>query len=217
MCSFHSLVWSFQFGAIHWLFPNGEALATWLLFLTGLLAILFARYQLSQQRDIALQEANLDRELQRVENLNKLVEIFDGPNYVPTRWLMAKTRLKQLGNACIIEKDKRKIPDTAYRLLDFFEHVSRLVNQNYIDAEGAWSEFYEWILMYGMDFDSLIDIERQNKSDPTYYENFTNLCTKLYNINKQKAGASHPPTKEELRDFYEMEHNALENLPGCKD
>ena len=155
--------------------------------------------------------------LQRVENLNKLVEIFDGPNYVPTRWLMAKTRLKQLGNACIIEKDKRKIPDTAYRLLDFFEHVSRLVNQNYIDAEGAWSEFYEWILMYGMDFDSLIDIERQNKSDPTYYENFTNLCTKLYNINKQKAGASHPPTKEELRDFYEMEHNALENLPGCKD
>jgi hypothetical protein len=206
MCFFHSLVWSFQFGAIHWLAPNGEALATWLLFITGLVAIPFAFRQLSQQRDIA-----------RVENLCKLVEIFDGPNYVLTRWKTAKIRLDQFGDSLNTVEDKHEIPDTAYRLLDFFEHVARLVNQKYIDEEGAWSEFYEWILMYGIDFNPLIDAERLNRSDKTYYANFTDLRTKLECINKRKAGVTPPPTRDDLRDFYEMEQNALEDLHGCKD
>lgn len=167
-------------------------LATWLIFLTGAGAAAFAAKQLKQSR-----------ELKRIENLHDLIKWFDGDMYLSTRQHLARKRLDQIANNDPLTDDNA--PASAYRLLDFFEHIAWLKEKGYVSVDAIWNAFYDPCIHLYSDLLPLIEPERRAQDDNTIYTGVGTLVKALHEQQRREGGESLSPDNETVKRFYECE------------
>jgi hypothetical protein len=184
---------------LHWLFPSGEATATWLLLLTALAGSVFAGRQLNQSK-----------ELQRIGNLQRLVEWFEGPLYVWIRKELAKVRLKQM--ACEEVLTEENAPSEAYRMLDFYEHIGWLVSRKHVRLDDIWSTFYDPLIHTYADLKCLVEFEQKKQNDNSIYESLEHLVERIRREEQAQANVSELPNEQLIQRFYEFEQDLPSNI-----
>ena len=99
------------------------------LVITGVVAIIFAYVQLENER-----------KYRRIENLEAQIQRFDSKAIVLQRTALAKARvdtdLKKL-----VKLDLDDTPNSAYKILNYFEHLSLLVRKGHLAAFDVWHSF----------------------------------------------------------------------------
>ena len=165
------------------------AIATSVLAVTGVAALIFTIQQLLQAKDS-----------DRIKHLLSFVHDFECDPIAATRRTVATKRLKN-----------EKYPAETQNLLDFFETIGLLVRRNYLNADDVWNCFSYW--MFNVYSDCRDDIEQEQREDATYYKDFTNLIARLRKIEKAEGGKADHPSKEEIKEFWEDEVNITEGQP----
>jgi hypothetical protein len=165
----------------HWLTDDkaGLTLATWCLVMatfmlvaTGLGAIGFAGWQLRAERN-----------QRRIENLNTILDEFNGEILRSHRARYAAARMNDQGLA---SKDDVVFPDGAFDVLDFCERVAFLTRNGHLDDVQVWSVFGNWIGAYNQDL--VPNISTLRPKQKTAYEDFTWLVKRLGKIDTRKGG-----------------------------
>ena len=113
-----------------------EALANSCLVLTSVGAISYAGLQLRHER-----------EYRSVANLEKQLGFFLSENFVAARRRLAQARLdvKLIRRLRVLKPwDLDAPPVSVFEVLDFYEHLSLLVNKGHLDVYDVWHTFYEW-------------------------------------------------------------------------
>lgn len=167
-----------------WLTPS-HVIAT-----TSVGALLFAGWQIRRARKVA-----------QIQHLLQIDHEFTGQTFVTYRCALAKKRLA--GESEPIE---------LYRILDFFEMVALLVRRKYLDSYDVWSMYSHWMFNVSCDFES--SISRYRSEDPTYYAQFGRLLRTMRRIERKEEGNLNPPTKEEIKDFWQEEAELLPGSPA---
>jgi hypothetical protein len=173
------------------------ALSSVALVLTGLGAIAFAWKQLATQRDVA-----------RVDSLEKQVFYFESEHFLKFRKALAKSRI-QGGRLSAIDVDDP--PSEAYVLLNFFEHIGLLVRRKHLDVYDVWHSFAYWATPLYYDARRLIEYEQLE--DLSYYDDFVWLISEMQRIQAERNGQPDIPSDEDLFYFYEDEAAELGASP----
>ena len=169
-----------------------ESYSTLCLAIVGLVGAIYVPIQIS-----------VAKKSQQVENLQKLVEWFDGPIYILTRKELALKRLKQIHGDQPLSYEGA--PSQAWRVLDFFEHVAWLAEKNYVSYEDVWNPFYDSVTRVYADLEVLIQVERKIQDDKTIYASLDSLIQKMRNMNHKQGGSDKPPGKELIEGYYKTE------------
>jgi hypothetical protein len=167
------------------------AIATVIVAITGVVALLYAKSQLAEAHGQA-----------QAENLQKQLERFDGTEMIHIRQKFACSRLDRNQNL------KQSDPDDAsaelYDILNFFEFIGLLTKKEALDKEDVWSSFGYWIDYYYLDSRELI--AQLQKQQPYWFTDFTGLAESSANISQEKnLGQPIALSKEDLADFYRDE------------
>jgi len=165
------------------------AIGTSVLALTGVVAIVYTRSQLRQ-----------NRELVRVQHLRDLFREFDLAPMSDRRRELAELRLDKDG---VSPLDEDTAPQCLFDVLDFFEHIGLLVKRGYLSRDDVWDTFSYWMFNIFADARSLI--EQKRKEDPTVYSNLVKLIEQMRKIEKAKGGEADTPSKEDIEGFYAYE------------
>jgi hypothetical protein len=157
--------------------------------LTAIVALLYAHWQLKQDRD----EAEVGRMLEEVHK-------YDEEPMVSYRRTYAERRLKGVED-----------PSEEYQLMDFFETIGLLVDRGYLDETDVWENFSGYLLpLYT---DTRDDVEEGQKNDPTYYEHYKTLAERLTRLEKTHHGNELPETKDDLKEFWQQESELVPGQP----
>ena len=166
--------------------------ATSMIAVTGVWALIYAHKQLSQSR-----------ESEKVKHLVDFNKEFDCDPMAQWRKNVAEQRLKGVA-----------FPDEALRLLDFFETIGLLVRRGYLDAEDVWSTFSYWIFNIYSDFRD--EIEQIQRDDENYYNDFCSLLERLRKIEHDAGSSDDRPSKEEIQEFWSDEAKTICGAPITK-
>jgi hypothetical protein len=157
--------------------------------ITGIIALIYAWKQLKQFREAA-----------RVQHLVRLVEQFENPPLVNIRKSLADKRLRGTAE-----------PPELENLLNFFETIGLLVRRGHLDASDVWSSFSYWMFNVFADFRGVI--EEEQKDDPTYYSDFSELIERLRLIEKEEGGTAYPPSADDIEEFWRYESRISAGVP----
>jgi hypothetical protein len=152
-------------------------------------ALLFAAWQIRRARKQA-----------QIQHLLQVDHEFTGQPLVQYRCALAKKRLAGESE-----------PLELYRILDFFETIGLLVRRKYLDSYDVWSMYSHWMFNVYSDFEKAITEFRSE--DPSYYAEFARLLEKLRKTEKAQGGTLAPPTKGEIKEFWEEEAQLLPGSP----
>lgn len=158
------------------------AVATAVIAVTGVWALVYASRQLKQSREIEM-----------VKHLLDFIRDFDSDLMVKWRKTVAEKRLKK----------STDFPDEATRLLDFFETIGLLVRRGYLDEFDVWCTFSYW--MFNIYHDFRDDIEQMQRDDKNSYSDSCELLERLRKIEHEMGSSDDRPSKEEIADFWEEE------------
>ena len=138
-----------------------EALANSCLVLTSVGAISYAGLQLRHER-----------EYRSVANLEKQLGFFLSENFVAARRRLAQARLDVTEPEAPVLKpwELDSPPVSVFEVLDFYEHLSLLVNKGHLDVYDVWHTFYEWAQPVYVDMQSLIE-----SPESAYAEHYNDL------------------------------------------
>lgn len=165
------------------------AVATVLIAITGVCALIYARWQLTQAR-----------EAEKVKHLIEFIQDFEREPMAQYRKTVAEKRLK--GTA---------YPPEAQKIIDFFETIGLLVHRGYLDEYDVWSSFGYWMFNIYADFRD--DIEQERRLDKTYYQDSCELLERLREIEQEKGGSDDHPSKDEIQDFWRDEAKTVIGSP----
>jgi hypothetical protein len=165
------------------------AVATAVIAVTSLCALIYASRQLAQAR-----------EGEKVKHLIEFIQEFEREPMAQYRKIVAEKRGRGTN-----------YPPEAQKILDFFETIGLLVRRGYLDEDDVWSSFGYWMFNIYADFRD--DIEQERRADKTYYEDSCELLERLHKIEKAKGSSDDHPSKEEIQDFWKDEVKALAGSP----
>jgi hypothetical protein len=164
-------------------------MATLVIAVGGLGALIFAWFQIREMRDEA-----------RVQRLTELVDKYDGTDRVALRRSLALKRIDQTQKR-LRPLDINDAPIELYDELDFCDDLGILTERGYLDRHDVWSEFSNWLFYLYADARPLLDAEQ--KDSPAEYRECTNLVESIRPIERQEdAGSDDHPTEEELYNGY---------------
>jgi hypothetical protein len=192
----------------HWLTDDkaGLTLATWCLVLatfmlvvTGFSAIAFTWRQLAAER-----------KQRRVENLNRVLDEFNGE---PVRSFRKRYAGARMNDRRLAVKDDVIFPDGAYDILDFYERVAFVTRNGLLDHVQVWSVLGNWVGAYNQDLAS--NIAQLRTKQKTAYEEFIWFAKRLEKIDRQKGGSFFALyEKEDLERLYAYELGHRDNQPS---
>lgn len=174
---------------IHLLADAVRAVATAIIAVTGVCALIYASKQLNQAR-----------EAERVKHLVEFNREFDSEPMSNWRKIVAEQRLKGVG-----------YPDEAQRLLDFFATIGLLVRRGYLDEDDVWSTFSYWMFNIYADFRE--DIEQMQRDDKNYDLDSCELLERLREIEHEMGSKDDRPSRDEIREFWEDEAKVVPGSP----
>jgi len=157
------------------------AVATGIMALTGIIALIYASRQLSQSRETA-----------KVQHLLRFVEQFESEPLATARKSLAQKK---------VERDEH--PPELDVVLNFFETIGLLVRRGYLDADDVWDCFSYW--MFNVYADSRGVIEQEQKADASFYRDFSTLIEKLRVIEQDRGCDLYPPSKVDIEEFWKYE------------
>jgi hypothetical protein len=165
------------------------ALFTFILAVTGICALVFARQQLKQNREEA-----------QVQHLLTLSAQYEQEPMVTYRKVCAQKRLA--GNSEPPEQD---------RILSFFETVGLLVNRGYLKDTDVWETFSTEIFPLHADAQDMI--ANAQKDDPPTYSNFVSLVKTLKTIEIKQGGTFSAPSEDDVKGFWQDEVDVMVGTP----
>jgi hypothetical protein len=168
------------------------AIATAVLALTSIVALVYAIMQLSQAK-----------QSDKIRHLLSFVNEFEREPISGWRRTTAKKRLAG-----------EEYPDEAQDILNFFETIGLLVRRGFLDIHDVWSSFSYWMFNVHADFRD--DIEQEQREDGSYYLDFCNLVEGLRKVEAEEEGKGDRPSKDEISEFWEDEANAGQGQPARK-
>jgi hypothetical protein len=168
------------------------SIATSVIAVTGVIALVFTMKQLLQARDS-----------DRIKHLLSFVHDFECEPMVSIRRTVAEKRLKG-----------EVFPPEGQKVLDFFETIGLLVRRNYLKVDDVWDCFSYWMFNVYASFRD--DIEQEQRDDISYYEDFTDLIEQLRKIEARKGCSEDRPSPEEVEDFWQDEVNVTTGQPMSK-
>jgi hypothetical protein len=165
--------------------PKHKSLTDWLtviftatIGLTGALALLYAREQISESHQQA-----------QVQHLIDFDQRYEQDPMVSYRRAAAAKRLAGIED-----------PDEEDRMLDFFEMVALMANRGYLRDEDVWETFSDEIFpLYADERDT---IEQDQKTDRPEYSNLVSLVSRMEAIEDRRGGTQGHPSKDDIRDFW---------------
>jgi hypothetical protein len=169
-----------------------SAVATSVIAITGVWALIYAHRQLKQSR-----------ESEKVKHLVEFNKEFDCNPMAQWRKNVAEQRLNGI-----------PFPDEALRLFDFFETVGLLVRRGYLDQDDVWCTFSYWIFNIYSDFRD--EIEQIQRGDGNYYNEFCTLRERLCEIEHDAGSSDDRPSKDEILDFWKDEAKTISGAPLTK-
>jgi hypothetical protein len=159
---------------------------------TGIFAVVFAWYQIRVSREEA-----------KVQHLVELVQEFQRPPVSDSMKALALARLDAKQEA-LKPLYVDNPPDAVWDVLNFFEHVSLLANDGYLDDDMVWSEFGYW--MFNVYADTRPLIEDDQKDDPAAFDDLPELMERLRKIEaKEGGGTQDHPSEADILSFYQSE------------
>lgn len=131
----------------------------------------------------------------------KCEETFNGPSFEEKR--------RKAASALLTDKDTAE----AEPIYDFFEIVGFLVRKKAIDADIAWSMFYDWVHGYWSNGEAHIMKLRSEKKDRTLWDDFERLHAALLETQRKEANQSEPNllSTEEMIKFLNEEKSILQS------
>jgi hypothetical protein len=179
------------------------AFSTLLLFVAGAGALIFANRQIQEARELAKIQLQESREQAKIQHLVELVQQFDQPPMVDFRKSLADKRL-DAKHKILLPLNPGKAPYEMSDVLGFFEHMSRLEEQGYLDKYDIWDEFSD--SMFPLYADARPYIDSQQKQDKEEYAGFTRLMKEMSQIEAEKEGGTvKPQSQDDIRVFYVIE------------
>jgi hypothetical protein len=176
-----------------------EALANTCLVLTSVGAISYAGLQLRHER-----------EYRSVANLEKQLAFFLSENFVAARRRLAQARLNvdDADNASLHPWELEGPPVSVFEVLDFYEHLSLLVNKGHLDVYDVWHTFYEWAQPVYVDLQLLI--ESPDSAYAEHYDDLKSLMRKMDEIQIKRMHAKNANhwalwTPDRIIDHYRYE------------
>ncbi len=176
-----------------------EALANTCLVLTSVGAISYAGLQLRHER-----------EYRSVANLEKQLAFFLSENFVAARRRLAQARLVLDDDdmATLRPWDLENPPVSVFEVLDFYEHLSLLVNKGHLDVYDVWHTFYEWAQPVYVDLQLLI--ESPDSAYAEHYNDLQSLMRKMDSIQLKRMHAKNANhwalwTPDRITDHYRYE------------
>ena len=170
-------------------FTGAEAGFTAAIFVTGVVALVYAKRQLAQ-----------NRESDKVQHLVRFIEQFEDEPMASYRKIVAEKRIKGTS-----------YPPEAESILNFFEAIGLLVRRGYLDISDVWNSFGYWMFSVYADFRE--EIEQEQRADRSYYEDFCTLVDGLREIEVEIGGSDDHPSKEEIQDFWREESKIIAGAP----
>ena len=166
-----------------------NAISSLALVIVGAGALLFAYFQIKEARNEA-----------KIQHLVEVVQEFDGPHYSDMRRRLAIARIDPT------QKNLRPLdvtapPDDMIDLLDFYQHIGRLVTRGYLDPDDVYSEFSDPMFLLYTDARPLIDARQ--KEEIAVWGDFTDLIAVMKRIDEgDNAGAGDHPSTEDMFEQY---------------
>lgn len=170
-------------------FTGAEAVFTAAIFVTGIVALKYAKRQLAE-----------NRESDKVQHLVRFIERFEDQPMASCRKAVAEKKIKGTS-----------YPPEAENILNFFETIGLLVRRGYLDISDVWNSFGYWMFNVYADFRE--EIEQEQRADRSYYEDFCTLIDGLRKIEVEKGGSDDHPSKEEIQDFWREESKTIPGAP----
>jgi hypothetical protein len=165
------------------------AIATSVIALTGVAALVFTYFQLRQSRNS-----------ERIKHLLSFVRDFECDPIANARRVVGEKRLKG-----------EEYPVEAQNLLNFFETIGLLVRRKYLNVDDVWSSFSYWMFYIYASFRD--DIEQEQREDETYYADYCRLIERLRKIEKEEDCKDDRPSEDEIRKFWEDEVKIVAGQP----
>jgi hypothetical protein len=159
---------------------------------TGVVAVVFAIFELSQKR-----------QSDKIRHLLEKEREFERDPIARWRRVCAEKRLKG-----------EEFPSEGQDLLNFFETIGLLVRRKFLDEHDVWSCFGYW--MFNVYADLRDGIEQEQRDDGSYYLDFCNLIERLRKIEIEEGGQGDRPSKDEIREFWEDEAKVSDGQPVRK-
>jgi hypothetical protein len=173
------------------------AISTVALVIIGGLAVGYAKGQLDDFR----------RE-SRVKHLIELVTQFEQNPLAEQRRELGRQRTS--GNQ-LKALDVNDPPYELHDILNFFEHMGYLLEENYLDLQGVSTEFHYWIFHIWADAQELVKYEQSQ--DSIYYRHFRKMVERLAEEEKRRLGKFEFPPQEDVVDFYRDEAHLAAGSP----
>lgn len=158
---------------------------------TGIAAIYFAYRQIENERAY-----------RRIENLEEQMNRFDSAPLADHRRGLAENRLDGTKTK-LRTLDVENVPNSAYEILNFFEHVASLVDKGHLNLYDVWHTFDYWATAYYYDLHEVIEVEQCD--DQSSYCDFVKLISELRKIQVQETGRENAWLQDELVAFYDTE------------
>jgi len=156
---------------------------------TGIYALQAAKRQIETQRELA-----------RIDNLEKQLVFFESAGFQRVRRALAASRTME-GHFVKVNTDDP--PASLYEILNFFEHLGFLVRLEHLRKRDVWHTFAYWAVPVYLDAREVIALEQFD--DPSFYDDFVWLIKEMQNIERQETGSEEFLDDEDLYDFYLLE------------
>jgi hypothetical protein len=89
------------------------------------------------------------------------------------------------------------------QILNFYEELGYLTRTGVLQPERVWNTYEDTLTASWVLWDPAVKKMREEKKDPTIFEDTEYLYHQLLDLNRQRGLGSERPTKEELRRYVE--------------
>lgn len=174
------------------------AMATVLVAMTGIVAVVFAVVQIREFREEA-----------KIQHLEDRIKEYDSPRFLAIRKALAEKRIDTVQKR-LNQLDPDNEPDELDEEMDFCDDLGLLVSRGALSRNDVWSVFSTWLFVLHTDARPVIDEAR--KDGPAYYGNCTDLVKSMEPIEeKENNGNDDHPSESDIYQFYLSE---LDAQPG---
>jgi hypothetical protein len=133
----------------------------------------------------------------KAETMLKLLEKFDGDNYVAIR--------KTAAMACLLHLDDKEPGATVEPILDILDDAAFLVEKGALDAEMMHHAFYHWVRLYWQACAKQITSRRED--EPAMWNNLSAIYPRLNDIERAAKPSTYREqlSQSEIKEYLEDE------------
>lgn len=139
-----------------------------------------------------------------IDNMWRLIEVWDNPEMRRVRALVARRLLRRPG-------ERRRVSDDGVDILNTFELLAYLVvRSKTLGIDDAWINFSGWAISWWYVYEE--GIKQLRQKDNTVWEDYAKLVELFLEYESKERSlpvAEVIPTEENIRAFLEWEHRLL--------